>query len=217
VGGLFGQADFSPSKVCDSNPLEEQLATLKELVDSGKVRYIGVSNETPYGVMEMLHLSRTEPEKYAHIVSIQNSYSMTVRKDYEAALAEVCYMNHVALLPYSPLAGGVLTGKYENPKTVPENARLKLFPGFMERYLGSQNQDAVREYCDIARRSNMTPTQMALSWVYHREHVCSTIIGATSQDQLHECLKSYDIRLEEDVMGQINNTYKKYTDPTKAY
>ena len=217
VGGLFGQPDFSPSKVWDTNPLEEQLEALKEVVDSGKVRYVGVSNETPYGVMEMLHLSRSNPSKYAHIVSIQNSYSLTVRKDFEAGLSEVCYHNKIGLLPYSPLAGGVLTGKYENPKTVPENARLKLFPGFMERYLGSQNQAAVREYCEIARRNSMSPAQLALSWVYHREHVCSTIIGSTTQEQLHECLGAYDIRLEDDVLDQINKTYKKYTDPTKAY
>ena len=113
----------------DSTPFEEQLSTLKEVVDAGKVRYIGVSNETPFGVCSMIELARREPDLYARIASIQNSYSLVVRKDFEAGLAEACFMHNVGLLSYSPLSGGVLTGKYQNPAKVPANARLTMFPG----------------------------------------------------------------------------------------
>jgi len=129
VGGMFGSPDFSPSKLWDSTPFEEQLSTMKELIDAGKVRHIGVSNETPFGVCSMVELANRHPELYAKIVSIQNSYSLVVRKDFEAGLSECCFMHKVGLLAYSPLSAGVLTGKYQNPEKVPDNARLKMFPG----------------------------------------------------------------------------------------
>jgi len=216
TGGLFGQPDFSPSKLEESTSFEEQLGALQELVQAGKVRYVGVSNETPYGVCSMAELAKHNPEKYPKIVSIQNSYSLVVRKDYEAGLAEACYHNNVGLLPYSPLASGVLTGKY-NQKDVPKNARLNLFPGFMDRYLGSQNEAAVKEYCKIAKEAGISPAELALSWCYHNEHVTSTIIGATTIPQLKEDMAAYDIHLDEETMEKISKVYKKYTDPTKAY
>lgn len=216
TGGLFGQADFSPSNLEDSIAFEEQLEALKQVIDAGKVRYVGVSNETPYGVCSMAALADNQPELYPKIVSIQNSYSLVVRKDYEAGLAEACYHHKVGLLPYSPLASGSLTGKYRDADNVPEGARLTLFPGFMDRYLGSQNEEAVNAYVDLAESNNMTPAQLALSWCYHREHVASTIIGATTMEQLHENIKAYDVRLDEDIMDKIGEIYKKYTDPTKA-
>lgn len=216
---LFGSNDFTRENIKeDTISFEEQLSTFQELIDSGKVRYLGVSNETPYGVSEMIHLAKSDPEKYARIVSIQNSYSLLVRKDYEAGLAETCHYHDVGLLPYSPLAGGVLSGKYSDPDVaVGPNARLKMFPGFMDRYLGSQAEAATLEYVKIAKKAGLTPSQLALSWCYHREHVCSTIIGATQLDQLKEDIESYDIKLDDDIMTQIHGVYKKYTDPTKAY
>ena len=217
VGGLFGTPDFSRANVREAVAFEEQLSTLKEVVDSGKVRYIGVSNETPFGVCSMVNLANQDPSLYAKIASIQNSYSLVCRKDFESGLAEACYYNDVAMLPYSPLAGGVLTGKYSKPDSVPVNARLNLFPGFMDRYLGSQNEAAVSAYSNIAEEVGISPCELALSWCYHREHVTSTIIGATTIPQLEECIKAYDIRLEEDTLEKIQTVYKKYTDPTKAY
>mmetsp|Transcript_16481 Transcript_16481/g.25741 ORF Transcript_16481/g.25741 Transcript_16481/m.25741 type:complete len:402 (-) Transcript_16481:239-1444(-) len=214
---IFGMADFSPSLVREATSFEEQLSALKEVVDSGKVRYIGVSNETPYGVCTMVEMAKRDPDLYARIVSIQNSYSLVCRKDYEAGLAEACYYHNVASLPYSPLSGGVLTGKYANPDNLPEKARLKMFPGFMERYLGSQNEAAVAEYGEIAKEVGITPCELALSWCYHREHVASTIIGSTTIPQLKECIGAYDIKLDEETLGKIDKVYKKYTDPTKAY
>lgn len=220
AGGLFGQEDFSPSKYNDEDEnytsFEEQLSTLNDIVKEGKVRYIGVSNETPFGVCSMSEMAKYQPELYPKIVSIQNSYSLLVRKDFEAGLAEACYHHNVGLLPYSPLASGILTGKYRGDK-VPEKARLNLFPGFMDRYRYSLNEEAANAYGDIAKEAGMTPSELALSWCYHREHVASTIIGATTLEQLHEDIKAYDIKLDEEVLEKVSKVYKKYTDPTKAY
>lgn len=222
TGGLFGSEDFKPSEYMNPKkptpvPFEEQLSALQDLVTSGKVRHIGVSNETPYGVCMMANLAKQYPDLYPKICSIQNSYSLVVRKDYEAGLSEACYHNQVGLLAYSPLASGTLTGKYRgDPSNVPKGARLTLFPGFMERYLQSLNEEAVNEYCTIASEHNLTPTQLALSWCYHNELVASSIIGATTMEQLHENIKSYDIKLSDEIHGKIAAVYKKYTDPTKA-
>ena len=217
TGGLFGQPDFTSSQFQeDYNAFEDILSALQQVVDEGKVRYIGVSNETPFGVCSMADLAKNHPTLYPKIVSIQNSYSLVVRKDFEAGLAESCYHHKVGLLSYSPLAAGSLSGKYRKPDEVSDNARLKKFPGFMDRYLGSVNEAAVNAYATLAEDINMTPTQLALSWCYHREHVASTIIGATTMDQLHENIQSYDIRLDDEAMDKIGEIYKQYTDPTKA-
>jgi aryl-alcohol dehydrogenase-like predicted oxidoreductase len=216
TGGLFGQADFTPSKVRqDTVPFEETLEALQQLVQEGKVRYVGVSNETPFGVCSLVELARNNPDKYPRIVSIQNSYSLVVRKDFEAGLAEACYHHRVGLLPYSPLAGGSLTGKYNDKNNLPETCRYKMFPGFMDRYYGSQNEAAVTAYMNIAKSKVLTPAQLALSWVYHREHVASTIIGATSISQLKEDIGAYDVKLDDETMAAITKVYKQYTDPTK--
>jgi aryl-alcohol dehydrogenase-like predicted oxidoreductase len=215
TGGLFGSPDFSPSLVEDSIPFEETLSALNQLVEQGKVRYIGVSNDTPYGVCSMIELAKQHPDLYPRICSIQNSYSLVVRKEFDAGLAETCYHHKVGLLPYSPLASGSLSGKYRKAGEVPEGSRLTLFPGFMDRYLGSLNEAAVNSYADLAESMDMTPSELALSWCYHREHVASTIIGATKMEQLHENIKAYDIRLDEEQIEKIGEIYKQYTDPTK--
>ena len=194
----------------------EQLEALQQVVEAGKVRYVGVSNETPFGVSSFINLAESDPN-LPRIVSIQNSYSLVVRKDFESGLAETCHYHNVGMLPYSPLSGGVLTGKYANPDKVDENARLNLFKGFMGRYLGSQNEAAVKAYCDIASEAGLTPAQLALGWCYHNEHVASTIIGATTIPQLKENIDAYDIHLDDEVMEKITKVYKQYTDPTKAY
>lgn len=219
AGGLFGQPDFTPSQY-EAAPaphaFADQLAGLQQVIQSGKVRYVGLSNETPYGVCSFVALARQFPDLYPKIVSVQNSYSLVVRKDCEAGLAEACYHHNVALLPYSPLAGGSLSGKYRGGGAPPAGARLTLFPGFMDRYLDSLNEAAVNAYCTVAEQHALTPAQLALAWCYHNELVSSTIIGATSLPQLHENLKAYDVRLSDAVLADIRQIYHQYTDPTKA-
>jgi len=228
TGGLFGSGDFTPAvyeeefKKLPPVELKEQLSALKELIDSGKVRYFGVSNETPYGICAMAALADHFPELYPRCVSIQNSYSLVVRKDYEAGCAEACYHNDVSLLPYSPLAGGTLSGKYRKELSPDSTARLTKFPGYMARYLESHNEAAVNAYCELAERHNLTPSQFALAWCYQNELVASTIIGATTMEQLEENLKAYDVRLDEievedsSMKDEIRKIYQQYTDPTKA-
>ena len=185
--------------------------------NTGKVRYVGVSNETPYGISSFVALAEQFPDLYPKIVSTQNSYSLVMRKDFEAGLAETCYHTNVGLLAYSPLAGGCLTGKYRtNNMEELKNARLSMFPGFMDRYMDSLNAEAVNAYCQVAEDHGLTPAQLALGWCYHNPLVASSIIGATTMPQLHENLKSHDIRLGDDVYEAIAQVYKKYTDPTKA-
>jgi len=220
VGGLFGQPDYDVSKETTDKdtPFEEQLSALNDAVKAGKVRYVGVSNETPFGVMEMVHLAKRYPELYPKIVSLQNSYSLLVRKDFESGLTEVCSPRNcnVGLLAYSPLSAGILSGKYAKAKVHP-NARLNLFPGFMDRYRESQPEAATNAYSAIAEKHGLTPAQLALAWVYHRGFVASTIIGATSMEQLEENLSAFDITLSDEILEDITNVYKKYVDPTKAY
>ena len=215
TGGTFGQPDFAPSKVRESVSFEETLGALQSLVEGGKVRYVGVSNETPYGVCSMIELARSRPDLYPRIVSIQNSYSLVVRKDYESGLAEACHHHKVGLLPYSPLAGGSLTNKYADRDNVPSGSRFAAFPGYMSRYYGSQNEEAVSAYAELARGRGMSPSTLALSWCYHREHVTSTIIGATTTEQLEENIRAYDVKLDDETLSEIDGVYKRYTDPTK--
>lgn len=221
---LFGGDSYDASKERDSIPFKEQLEGLKAVVDAGKVRYVGVSNETPYGVCQFVQAA--EQYDLPRIHTIQNSYSLIVRSDFENGLAETCSKRHcdVSLLAYSPLAGGILSGKYERRSTGDEdledgavaNARLNLFPGFMDRYLQSKARAAVAEYVDIAHRYDLTPSQLALKWCYTRPHVASTIIGATSVEQLKENIEAFHVELPEAALDDIGDVYRRYRDPSKT-
>lgn len=218
---MFGAPDYDIDKenlAGEDVSFEEQLSALNDAVKSGKVRYIGVSNETPFGVMQFASLAERFPDLYPKLISIQNSYSLLVRKDYEAGLTEVCSPRNynVGLLAYSPLAGGILTGKYSKGVVDPK-ARLNLFPGFMDRYKESQPERATAAYIAIAAKHSLSPATLALSWCYHRRCVASSIIGATSLPQLEENLKAFDVKLSDEVMEGIDDVYKEFTDPTKAY
>lgn len=213
---LFGQDGYDPSKEYDdAEPIEEQLRALKEVVDAGKVRYIGVSNETPYGVCQFDELARREG--LPKIVSIQNSYSMIVRSDFESGLTEVCGARqaNVGLLAYSPLAGGILTGKYASGENT-DKSRLNLFPGFMSRYKQSLAKTAVDEYIAVAEKHGLTPTQLALAWCYSRPWVASTIIGATTLPQLRENIEAYQLEFTEEMNKDVEAIYARYRDPSKS-
>lgn len=214
---LFGSKSYDLSLERESISFEEQLTCLDELVKQGKVRYIGLSNETPYGVMKFTQLA--EKLNLTKVISIQNSYSLVVRSDYESSLIEVCSPRHenIGLLAYSPLAGGILTGKYASPE-VSKTARLNIFPGYMKRYKQSLNIKAVELYCEVAKKYGLTPTELALAWCYKQPFVASTIIGATNLVQLTENIEAYDkiSLITEDVLNDINEVYKIYRDPSKS-
>lgn len=212
---LFGGDSYDPSLEREAVPFYDQLDGLKAVIDAGKVRYIGVSNETPYGVCKFVDFA-DRFEELPRICSIQNSYSLIVRSDFENGLAEVCSQSHcdVSLLAYSPLAGGILSGKYAQGS--PEGARLNLFPGFMDRYLQSRAREAVDEYIAIASKFDVTPAQLALAWCYRNPLVTSTIIGATNLEQLRENIEAHHIQLPEEALDAINDVYKRYRDPSKV-
>lgn len=216
---LFGQTGYEYDKEREAISFQEQIEALNEIVKSGKVRYIGVSNETPYGVMRFGEEIRKSGGELPNIVSIQNSYSLITRTDYESGgLAETCSPRNenIGLLAYSPLAGGILTGKY-NVLTPDPNARLNLFTGYMARYKQSLASDAVAEYEKVAKKHGFSTTELALAWCYQSPHVASTIIGATTQGQLNENLNAYAMKdkITEEVLADIETVYKRYKDPAK--
>lgn len=199
-------------------PFVEQLRAFQDLINEGKVRYIGVSNETSYGVMEFVHTAKLEG--LPKIVSIQNGYSLLARTRFEVDLVEVCHPKNcnVGLLAYSPLGGGSLSGKYlVTDLEATKNARLNLFPGFMERYKGSLAKEATIQYIEVAKKHGLTPVELALGFVRDRPFVTSTIIGATSLEQLKEDIDAYLVTegpLSPEVMADIEAVFRRYKDPS---
>ncbi|KQK14204.1 uncharacterized protein LOC100830287 [Brachypodium distachyon] len=214
---IFGAFGYDSTKWRPSVPFEDQLKAFQELIDEGKVRYIGVSNETSYGVMEFVQAAKLQG--LPKIVSIQNSYSLLVRCRFEVDLVEVCHPNNcnVGLLAYSPLAGGVLSGKYLDANSGDtKRSRLNLFPGYMERYNASLAKEATNEYVKLAKKHGLTPVQLALGFVRDRPFMASTIIGATTMVQLKENIEAFTSAprpLPPQVLDDIETLFKKYKDP----
>ncbi|KAL1330236.1 hypothetical protein HN51_047399 [Arachis hypogaea] len=215
---LFGAYSYDPSQWRPSVPFVEQLQAFQELINEGKVRYIGVSNETSYGVMEFVHAAKVEG--LPKIVSIQNSYSLLARLRFEIDLVEVCHPNNcnIGLLSYSPLGGGSLTGKYIDINSeAAKKGRLNLFPGYMERYNKSIAREATVQYLELAKRHALTPVELALGFVRDRPFMTSSIIGATSLDQLKEDIDAFtktERPLPAEVMADIEDIFKRYKDPS---
>ncbi|KAM7278371.1 hypothetical protein ACFE04_005505 [Oxalis oulophora] len=215
---LFGEFSYDPSKWRPSVPFVEQLRAFQELINEGKVRYIGVSNETSYGVMEFAHAAKTEG--LPKIVSIQNSYSLLVRCKFEVDLVEVCHPNNnnIGLLSYSPLGGGSLTGKYLDINSeAAKKGRLNLFPGYMERYNRSIAKEATAQYIEMGKKHGLTPVELALGFARDRPFITSSIIGATSVEQLKEDIDAFlktERPLPAEVMEDIEALFKRYKDPT---
>jgi aryl-alcohol dehydrogenase (NADP+) len=205
---MFGQTEFDPTQERDTTPIAEQLAIFADLVKAGKIRYLGLSNETPWGISKFCHVA--EQVGLPKVISVQNAYNL-LNRVFDSALAETCYRENIGLLAYSPLAFGVLTGKYQQGK--PENARLTLFEGFGRRYYKPNVQEAVAAYVDIAHRHQLSPTQLALAFVRSRWFVTSTIIGATTMEQLKENLESVDVVLDKDILAQIDEVSDRYPSP----
>lgn len=205
----FGKLGYEPDPNEQCIAIEETLSVLNDVVATGKVRYIGVSNETPWGVMRFLDLARQQigPK----IVSIQNPYNL-LNRSYEIGLAEISQRENVGLLAYSPLGFGVLSGKYLNGLK-PAGARMTLFERF-SRYNSDNSVKATAEYVDIAHKHHIDPAQMALAYVNSRPFLTSNIIGATNIKQLKSNISSIDLTLSDEVLAEIESVHLRIPNPS---
>ncbi|UJF25087.1 NADP(H)-dependent aldo-keto reductase [Suttonella sp. R2A3] len=192
----------------DAITLQESLAALDELVKAGKVRHIGLSNESPWGVMHALRLA--DEQGLPRIASVQNPYSL-LNRSYEIGLAEISLREEVSLLAYSPLAFGLLSGKYRHGAK-PADARLTLFDRF-QRYNKPQAIVAVERYAKVAEDAGISMAQMALAYVNSRSFVTSNIIGATTIDQLVENIGSATVELSSDTIAAIDAVHEEISNP----
>jgi aryl-alcohol dehydrogenase-like predicted oxidoreductase len=204
----FGRLGYEVEAGDDGTPLEETLDALARLVESGKVRHVGISNETAWGAMKLVALA--EAGRGPRIVSVQNPYSL-LNRSFEVGMAEVAMREQVGLLPYSPLAMGMLTGKYLGGAT-PDGARLSIYRHY-KRYRTPQAMAATAAYADIARQHGLDPAQMALAYVNSRPFVTANIIGATNMAQLETDIGSADLALSDSVLADIEAVHRLYTYP----
>jgi aryl-alcohol dehydrogenase-like predicted oxidoreductase len=205
---IFGQLTYRHDSEETWTPFEETLDALHEVVKAGKVRQIGLSNETPWGTMSWLKLA--EQGRGPRMVSIQNAYSLLNRM-FEVGLAEVAIREQCGLLAFSPLGMGVLSGKYLDGAR-PAGARLSLYT-FFNRYINARGQSATRAYVDLAKRYNLDPAQMALAWVNSRPFVTSNIIGATTLAQLKSNIASAELTLSPELEADIEALHRDHTIP----
>ncbi len=205
---MFGANSYDVTQERDSTPVAEQLQVLAELVKAGKIRHIGLSNETPWGVSEFVRCA--EQLGLPKIASIQNAYHL-LNRSFESGLAEVCRHANVGLLAYSPLAFGWLTGKYITDPNA--HGRITLFPGFGQRYDKPNVPPATAEYIRIARDAGLSPAKMALAFARTRWFNSSVILGATTLEQLEENLDSAEITLSAEVLARIEAIHRQYPNP----
>ena len=204
----FGKRGYVHNEEDDAVPIEETLGELGRLVDEGKVRCVGISNETPWGLMRYVRAAETE--NLPRVVSIQNPYSL-LNRTFEVGLAECAEREDVRLLAYSPLAFGMLTGKYRGGQW-PANARLTLFKHFA-RYTNDQATEATEAYCRLAEERGVSPTHLALQFVTTRPFVTSNIIGATNLNQLRENLDSVDMAWDKDLEKELEAIHTRFPYP----
>jgi len=206
---LFGGGSHAPSRGGGNEvPIEETLEALDELVAEGKVRHIGLSNETAWGLQRFLHLS--DVKGWPRVVSVQNAYNF-LNRQYEVGLAEFHTREQVGLLAYSPLAQGFLTGKYQRGAR-PAGARTTLF-NRGARYQKPGTEGAIDAYLTIARDFGLDPAQLAVAYVTSRSFVTSNIIGATSLEQLKVDLDSQEIAITPEIEARVNAAHQLHGDP----
>ena len=204
----FGQLSYPWVEDEHTTPIAETLSVLADLVKAGKIRHIGVSNETPWGLAQFL--KHAEQQGLPRVVSIQNPYSL-LNRTFETGLSEFTHHEQVSLLAYSPLAMGVLSGKYLDGAR-PANARMTLFTRF-QRYSNPESERATREYVALARAHGLSPAQMALAWVNAQPFVASNLIGATSLAQLEENIASADVTLNAEIRAAIAAIHQRQPSP----
>lgn len=205
---FFGQRGFKIQEDAWEDNIQSVLETIQSLIKEGKIKHFGLSNETPWGLMRFLEESKKH--NLPKIVTVQNPYSL-LNRTFESALVEVCHRENVGLLAYSPLAFGVLSGKYLTGEPHP-NARLNLFPNFT-RYNSENTRKASAKYNEIAQKYNLTLAQMALAFVRQQGFVASTIIGATNLEQLAENINSIQVTLSEEILAEIQKVQDLIPDP----
>jgi len=205
----FGKLGFEYDPHDNSIPIQETLTVLNNLVKSGKVRHIGLSNETPWGLMSFINMARQLD--YSPIVSIQNPYNL-LNRTFEIGLSEVSHQESVGLLAYSPLGFGVLSGKYLKGN-MPAGSRLALFERFT-RYTNKNAERATQAYTDIALEHELDPAQMALAYVNSRPFLTSNIIGATNLQQLQSNLDSIKVNLSDEILQKIEATHLQTPNPS---
>lgn len=206
---FFGQLGYTHQEDPDATPLLDTLQVLDDLVQAGKIRHVGLSNETPWGTMKFLALA--EQHGLPRPVSIQNPYNL-LNRSFEVGLAEVAHREQVGLLAYSPMAFGVLSGKYLDDAR-PAGARLTLFESYT-RYSSPEAQAATYAYVQLARDHGLDPAQMALAYVTSRPFLTSNIIGATSTEQLASNLASTELVLSDEVLAGIEDIHRRHPNPS---
>ena len=189
-------------------PFEEILESLKKFIEQGKIRYVGLSNETAWGLSKFLELSKMKG--LPKMMSVQNPYNL-LNRTYEVGLAEISVREQSGLLAYSPLAFGYLTGKYRNNK-LPAKSRMQLFKNF-NRYKNENGQKAIDEYYKISKKYNLDFTQMSLKFCEIQHFTTSVIIGATTMEQLKTNIESVNVNLNSDIINDINKIQQKYPNP----
>jgi aryl-alcohol dehydrogenase-like predicted oxidoreductase len=204
---IFGQLNYVHQEVPET-PLEETARALEALIREGKIGSYGVSNESPWGLMTLLKLAETGD--LPRPCTIQNAYNL-LNRVFEIGLAEIAHRESVGLLAYSPLAMGLLTGKYRHGAR-PAGSRLHLFDRFT-RYESPQCEAATEAYCKLAEDAGLTPTAMALAFVNSRPFLTANIIGATSLDQLEDNIASLSVTLSQDVLDEIERIHRQYPNP----
>jgi aryl-alcohol dehydrogenase-like predicted oxidoreductase len=213
---IFGGVYFDPKLDADYSSIEEQLGALERLVQAGKVRHIGLSNETPWGLCEFIRVA--EAQGLPRVVSVQNPYAL-VNRALDNGLDEAMYRSHVALLAYSPLGFGALTGKYDGPgfdPAQPQLGRIALFESMRkQRWARPETLAAARRYNTLAREHGLTPTQMALAFCYGSWRVASTIIGVTSLAQLDEDVAAWGTVLSPELLSAIDAVRWEIRDPAQ--
>jgi len=204
----FGKLGYE-HKENDWNKFEDVLENLKKFIEQGKIRYVGLSNETPWGVMNYLQLAKDKD--LPRMMAIQNPSSL-LNRSYEVGLAEVSIRENIGCLAYSPLASGYLSGKYRN-KQFPKGSRMERDFDFWTRYRKPNMENAVEDYYKISQKYDLDMSQMSIKFCEVQDFMTSVIIGATTMEQLKTNVESVKVNLDSEVIKEINNVQKKYPNP----
>lgn len=206
----FGRLGYNHKSDEIGTDFKVVLESLQKLVEDKKIRYIGLSNETPWGLMKFIQAAETY--NLPRVVSIQNPYNL-LNRTFEVGLSEIAIRENAGLLAYSPLAFGLLTGKYKSGAMMPPKGRLTLFGDRLPRYNKPQAWQAMERYVDLANKNDISPAQLALSFVNSRDFLSSNIIGATTMAQLKEDIDSINVDLSEEVLQEIEFIHREIPNP----